>query len=163
MDTFEEDPVDRKAESREGRMEDRTVRRADILAEVLRMNAVLESERDLLVSGEWERLDVLLEDKIRLSGTLAGFLSGLSPETLDEPEADPSPDGDNGAPSLRGAILHMEELASVNLVLARESSLIVKRVLNEINLESQGGQTYGSSGTVGPGGQQSPALVSTRG
>ena len=116
---------------------------------------VLESERDLLVSGNWESLDVILEEKGQRTKAMAELLAGLLPEDFlgKENEVD--------GPSLRSALLHVEELASVNLAIARESSMIVENVLRELTQESEGGRTYGSGGTVGSG-QSSPALVSTR-
>lgn len=122
------------------------------LEEISRLVAVLEAERDLLVSGKWEGLDAVLEEKEQRSRNLAELLSGLSAVE------DPSSGGDV---PVRNALLHLSELAAVNLVLARDSSLIVEQVMREISQEIEGGGTYGSSGAVGPG-RPSPAMVSTR-
>lgn len=124
------------------------------LREMRLLVSVLEAERDRLVSGDWEALEALLAEKADRSKSLSLALAALLPEDLSG-EADPEE-----AMALKGALLHVEELASVNLVIARESSLIVDQVLREVAFDAQG-PTYGSGGTVGPG-RQSPALVSTR-
>ncbi len=156
MDRFEKSPVDPRIHKRISEEREGALLRENALQEVRLLVSVLESERDLLVSGDWERLDSLLEEKNRRSGILENLLADLPPEDFLETEQD------DGAPSLRSALLHLEELASVNLAIARESSMMVEHVLREISVESDGGKTYGSRGTVGPG-SQSPALVSTRG
>ncbi|MGC8529333.1 MAG: hypothetical protein ACP5OP_03945 [Leptospirillia bacterium] len=116
---------------------------------------VLERERDLLVSGDWEGLDALTESKESLGRSLGELLSGLSTEERAQV-------GEEGS-ALRGALLHLSELTAVNLAIARESSQIVGQLLREISLDSAGGGTYGSSGSVDPARRTSPALVSTRG
>ena len=156
VDSFEKRPVDPAGDNQGFEESGGEFLKESALKEVLLLTSVLESERDLIVSGDWERLDGILEEKGRHAKSLAEFLSGLLPEDLAETGAE------EGVPSLRSALLHLEELASVNLAIARESSMIVEHVLREVSLESEGGQTYGSGGTVGPG-RQSPALVSTRG
>ena len=123
------------------------------LSEISHLVTVLEAERDLLVSGDWERLDPVLEEKDRRSRRLAELLSVLTPD-------DERLGGEE--PSLRSALMHLSELVSVNLVLARESSVMVEQVLREIAHETEGGGTYGSSGAVGSS-RPSPAMVSTRG
>lgn len=127
---------------------------SETFSEIARLVTVLERERDLLVAGDWERLDAVLEEKERRSRRLGELLSGLSPEELDGASGEET--------SLRGLLTHLSELVSVNLVLARESSLMVEQVLREISLEAEGGGTYGSSGEVGNARPQ-PAMVSTRG
>ena len=124
----------------------------EAFSEVSRLVTVLETERDLLISGDWEKLDPVLEEKSRRSRRLSELLSGLSPDQAGEDEET----------SLRSALMHLSELASVNLVLARESSLMVEQVLREITLDAEGGGTYGASGEVGTA-RPSPAMVSTRG
>ncbi|EQD25158.1 MAG: flagellar protein FlgN [Nitrospirae bacterium] len=126
----------------------------EALFEVARLVTVLETERDLLVSGDWEKLDPVLEEKSRRSRRLGELLSGLSPESFGE--------GQGEAPTLRSALVHLSELATVNHVLARESALIVEQVVREIALDAEGGGTYGASGEVGTA-RPSPAMVSTRG
>ena len=125
----------------------------EAFSEIARLVTVLETERDLLVSGDWEKLDPVLEEKSRRSRRLGELLSGLSPDQTG---------GDEEEPSLRSALMHLSELAAVNLVLARESSLMVEQVLREITLDAEGGGTYGASGEVGTA-RPSPAMVSTRG
>ena len=125
----------------------------EAFSEIARLVTVLETERDLLVSGDWEKLDPVLEEKARRSRRLSELLSGLSPDQAGEDEEEPT---------LRSALMHLSELASVNLVLARESSLMVEQVLREITLDAEGGGTYGASGEVGTA-RPSPAMVSTRG
>jgi hypothetical protein len=156
VDIFEKSPVDPVGDDQGLAEPSGESLKESALKEVLLLTSVLESERDLIVSGDWERLDGVLEEKGRRSKSLSEFLSGLLPEDLAETGTE------EGVPSLRSALLHLEELASVNLAIARESSMLVEHVLREISLESEGGQTYGSGGMVGPG-HQSPALVSTRG
>ncbi len=127
---------------------------SETFSEIALLVTVLERERDLLVAGDWEGLDAVLEEKDRRSRRLGELLSGLSPEELE---------GSSGEePTLRSLLTHLSELVSVNLVLARESSLMVEQVLREISLEAEGGGTYGSSGEVGSARPQ-PAMVSTRG
>ncbi len=124
------------------------------LAEISLLVSLLESERDLLVSGDWEKLDAVLAEKDARSRRLADLLSELSAMEEDCPE--------EAVTAFRSALVHLSELVSVNLVLARESSLLVGQVLREISHETEGGGTYGAGGTVDIS-RPSPAMVSTRG
>ena len=128
--------------------------RREALSELSHLVTVLERERDLLVAGDWERLDAVLEEKDRRSRRLGELMSSLPTEEFDISAGE--------EPTLRGLLTHLSELASVNLVLARESSLMVGQVLREIALEAEGGGTYGASGEVGAT-RPAPAMVSTRG
>lgn len=130
--------------------------REEALAVVGKLVPVLEQERDLLVSGDWEGLDALTESKETLGRSLGELLSELSPEERAQV-------GEEEGSALRGALLHLSELTAVNLAIARESSLIVGQLLREISLDAEGGGTYGASGSVDPAHRTSPTLVSTRG
>ena len=130
--------------------------REEALAVVGQLVPVLERERDLLVSGDWEGLDALTESKESLGRSLGELLSELSPEERAQV-------GEEEGSALRSALLHLSELTAVNLAIARESSQIVGQLLREISLDNEGGGTYGASGSVDPARRTSPALVSTRG
>lgn len=156
MDSFDKSPESRESGKPEGRSSLISETQEAALAIVDRLVPVLERERDLLVSGEWEGLDAVLESKETLGQALGELLSELSPE-----DREMAAEGEDS--KLRSALLHLSELTAVNMAIARESSLIIEQLLREVSLDAEGGGTYGASGSVDPSRRPSPALVSTRG
>lgn len=156
MDSFDKSPESRESGKPEGRSSLISETQEAALAVVDRLVPVLERERDLLVSGEWEGLDAVLESKETLGQALGELLSELSPE-----DREMAAEGEDS--KLRSALLHLSELTAVNMAIARESSLIIEQLLREVSLDAEGGGTYGASGSVDPSRRPSPALVSTRG
>ncbi len=150
------DISDRSPDAEGARGADFSLLREEALAVVGKLVPVLEQERDLLVSGDWEGLETLTESKEALGRSLGELLSELSPEERDRV-------GEEEGSALRSALLHLSELTAVNLAIARESAQIVGQLLREISLDAEGGGTYGASGSVDPGRRTSPTLVSTRG
>ena len=156
VDSFDKSPESRESGKPEGRSSLISETQEAALAVVDRLVPVLERERDLLVSGEWEGLDAVLESKETLGQALGELLSKLSPE-----DREMAAEGEDS--KLRSALLHLSELTAVNMAIARESSLIIEQLLREVSLDAEGGGTYGASGSVDPSRRPSPALVSTRG
>lgn len=156
MDSFDKSPEIRDSGDQGDRSGVTPATQEAALAVVDRLVPVLERERDLLVSGEWEGLDAILESKETLGRTLGELLSELSPE-----DREMAAEGNDS--KLRSALLHLSELTAVNMAIARESSLIIEQLLREVSLDAEGGGTYGASGSVDPSRRPSPALVSTRG
>ncbi|MCL4462118.1 MAG: hypothetical protein M1297_10510 [Nitrospirae bacterium] len=135
-----------------------------LLEHVRLLIEILLEEQELLLSGRPEELEEVLSRKVLQSDRfsellersgLAACLSRSEKPFLSEPE------GFSCLSELRANLVHLSEIASVNLVIARESAQTVAGFLKALRQCEGDFETYGSRGvpemTLG-----SPSLVSTR-
>lgn len=137
-----------------------------LLDHVQLLKEILLEEQALLLEGDPVALEPLLARKINASDLFQSLLldsgfSGSSPAFSEESfETDPSTL--EMLRSFRAGLLHLSEIASVNLVIAQESSQTVALFLRALRQEEGSFDTYGVRGNLGTTSSQ-PAMVSTRG
>ncbi len=137
-----------------------------LLDHAQRLKDILLEEQTLLLEGDPVALEPVLVRKINASDLFqsilleAGF-SGASPVFPEESfETDPSRLA--LLRSFRSELLHLSEIASVNLVIAQESVQTVSLFLRALRQEEGSFDTYGARGNLGTT-SSAPAMVSTRG
>lgn len=135
-----------------------------LLDHVRLLTEILLEEQELLLSGRSEDLEDVLSRKILESDRFSSLIerSGLE-ERLSLEEEPASGDPENGSffAELRASLLHLSEIASVNLVIARESAQTVAGFLKALRQSEGDFETYGARGDLGMA-LGSPSMVSTR-
>ena len=135
-----------------------------LLDHVRLLTEILLEEQELLLSGRSENLEDVLFRKILESDRFASLIerSGLEERfSLGEEPASNDPENGSFFVELRASLLHLSEIASVNLVIARESAQTVAGFLKALRQSEGDFETYGARGDLGMA-LGSPSMVSTR-
>ena len=135
-----------------------------LLDHVRLLTEILLEEQELLLSGPPEDLEDVLSRKILESDRFADLLERSRLASLLADPEDPSvflPENALFLSELKAGLLHLSEIASVNLVIARESAQTVAGFLKALRQSEGDFETYGARGDLGRT-LGSPALVSTR-
>jgi flagellar biosynthesis/type III secretory pathway chaperone len=135
-----------------------------LLDHVRLLTEILQKEQDLLLSGPPEDLEEILSRKMLASDRLSDLLARSGLGSLFEGSREslvPLPENAPSLSELKAGLLHLSEIASVNLVIARESAQTVAGFLKALRQSEGDFETYGARGDLGMT-LGSPALVSTR-
>ncbi len=137
-----------------------------LLDHVRRLKEILVEEQALLLGGDPVALESVLVRKINASELFQNLLvesgfSGSSP-VFSEAAFEMESSRLELLRSFRSELLHLSEIASVNLVIAQESVQTVSLFLRALRQEEGSFDTYGAKGNLGTT-SSAPTLVSTRG
>ncbi|MHB8421923.1 MAG: hypothetical protein ACYC9S_07840 [Leptospirales bacterium] len=137
-----------------------------LLDHIQLLKEILLEEQTLLLEGDPVALEPVLAQKINASNVFQTLLldSGFSGSTPAYSEEAFETDHETLSMlrSFRAELLHLSEIASVNLVIAQESVQTVSLFLRALRQEEGSFDTYGVRGNLGSTSSQ-PAMVSTRG
>lgn len=142
----------------------------DLLLEQIRvLKDVLLREQSLLLGSEPGDLEAVVTQKIveterfQVLMTDAGFTpEGTVPSWAVAGSDLGGPGGIEFLKNFRAEIIHLAEIASVNMVVAQDSVQTVSAFLKVLRQEDGAFDTYGSRGDLGTP-PPAPAMVSTRG
>lgn len=129
-----------------------------LLEHVRLLKEILQEEQELLLGGTPESLEDVISRKMMMSEQFGVLLEKTRfGEILSRPDTVSAP----LLGELRSSLLHLAEIASVNLVIARESAQTVAGFLKALRQEEGDFETYGARGDLGMT-LRSPSMVSTR-
>lgn len=139
----------------------------DLLLEQIRvLKDVLLREQSLLLGSEPGDLEAAVTQKIVETEKFQALMidAGFTPEgTVPSwAVAESDPGRFEFLKNFRAEIIHLAEIASVNMVVAQESVQTVSAFLKVLRQEEGAFDTYGSRGDLGAP-PPAPAMVSTRG
>lgn len=129
-----------------------------VLEHVRLLKEILLEEQELLLAGTPEALEDVILRKMMISEQFGILLEkSRIAEIISRPDSVSTP----LLAELRSGLLHLSEIASVNLVIARESAQTVSGFLKALRQEEGDFETYGARGDLGTT-LRSPSMVSTR-